>query len=240
MIKLDFSIQFTLANVLQFAKKLQKRKDKKPLFIVKTSGEPLALNNISSLKVKSILRKRGLILENEYHYCMPYNIIFRHTDNMAYKMWESAKSIIPYDCDEIIAGEKRKLKYIPCGRMLAWIFRIEHWAGRFNGKKYKVNENCIKCGMCVRNCPTHNITMENGNFKFGKNCLMCMRCSFNCPKNCIKIGLFENWKVNGRYSFTPNKNQVETHKNYCKRSYKKYFSKIENRLNSIDAKSNTQ
>ena len=217
------------ANVLAFAKKIEKLDTKKPLFIVKTSGEPLALNNISSLKVKSILKKRGIILENEYHYCMPYNIIFRHTDNMAYKMWESAKKIIPYDCDEIIAGQKKKLKYIPCGRFIAWVFRIEHWAGRFNGKKYKVNENCVKCGLCVKRCPVHNITIENGEFKFGKNCLMCMRCSFHCPKNAIKIGLFENWKVNGAYSFAPKEGEEERHKKYCKKSYRKYFDRIEQR-----------
>lgn len=216
--------------VLEFAKKLKKTSEKKNLFILKTSGEPLKLNNVSSLKLTSILKKKNLVLKNEYHYCMPYNIIFRHTDNMAYKMWESAKKVVPIDCKEILSGKVAKLERVFMGSLLAWIFRIEHWGGRFNGKRYKVNSNCVKCQMCAKRCPTGNIKIENGEFVFGKNCLMCMRCSFFCPKNAIKIGLFEKWKVNGSYTFQPKENEEETHKKYCRKSYKKYFNNIENKL----------
>lgn len=224
-------------NVLKFAKTIKKlpKKSKKSFFIVNTSGEPLKLNNISSLKLKSILKKRGFRLTNEYHYCMPYNIIFRHTDNMAYKMWETAQNIAPLDCAEIVAGKESKLGYVPFGRFLAWIFRIEHWGGRFNGKRYKVSDKCLKCGLCVKKCPTHNITIENGKFKFGKNCIMCMRCSFHCPANAIKIGLFDKWKVNGAYNFDHfDENEEQTHQKYCKKSYKKYFDKNQKRLENAN------
>ena len=221
------------SNVIKFVKGLTKleKGEKKPLFIIKNSGEPLAINNISSLKIRSILKRKGFVLNNEYHYCMPYNMIFRHTDAMAYRMWNSVIGVLPIDCREIIEGKKVKLRYIPFGRFMAYIMRIEHWGGRFNGKKYKVNENCINCQLCVKRCPTHNITVEDGKFKFGKNCLMCMRCSFHCPKNAIKIGWFENWKVNGAYNFnSPEETEEDKHKRYCKKSYKKYFSRIEEKI----------
>ena len=91
--------------VLKFLKKIKKQPKKTRLFIAKTSGEPLRLNNISSSKVKSILKHRNFELTNEYHYCMPYNIIFRHSDNMAYKMWNTAVNLIPLDCFEIVNGK---------------------------------------------------------------------------------------------------------------------------------------
>ena len=140
------------ANVLEFAKTIKKlpKKQKKAYFVVNTSGEPLKLNNISSLKLNSMLRKRGFKLTNEYHYCMPYNIIFRHTDNMAHKMWETAQKVIPLDCKQIVDGEKSRLGYVPCGRFLAWIFRVEHWGGKFNGRRYKVSDKCLKCGLCIK------------------------------------------------------------------------------------------
>lgn len=218
--------------VLSFAKQIKKQEKKINYFILKTSGEPLAINNISSCKLKSILKKRNFVLTNEYHYVMPYNMIFRHTDNMAYKMWEAAKQVIPIDCEEILARKPAKLSYIPFGRFMAWILRIEHWYGKINGKKYKVSEDCIKCKACVLKCPVKNISIdEDGNFHFGKNCLMCMRCSFHCPKNAINIALFEGWKVNGAYSFKqPEKEEVDKHKRYCKNSYKKYFARCQRKI----------
>ncbi len=223
--------------VIDFAKKLKKQERETRLFIIKTSGEPLALNNISSCKLKSILKKRNFVLTNEYHYVMPYNMIFRHSDSMAYRMWKVASQIIPLDCKDMVDGKSVKLRYFPFSRVLAGMFRIEHWGGRFNGKKYKVNENCVHCQMCVKRCPTHNITFENGEFHFGKNCLMCVRCSFNCPKNAIKIGWFDKWKVNGAYNFNnPDGTEQKTHKNYCKHSYNKYFAKNEKRIEAFKDK----
>jgi len=221
------------SNVLKFVKTLPKAKLQKKAFIVKTSGEPLALNNISSIKIEKMFKKRNMILTNEYHYVMPYNIIFRHSDAMAFKMWQTAQDVIPVDCKEIVNGMPSRLGRVLFGGVLAWLFRIEHWGGRFNGKRYKVKDSCVKCQMCVKICPTHNITFENGVFHFGNKCLMCMRCAHLCNKDAIKIGLFERWKVNGVYSFKePNSQEQEKHKKYCKKSYEKYFLRCENKVKS--------
>ena len=218
--------------VVDFVKSLPKSEIKKKLFIIKSSGEPLSINNISSLKIVSILKRKNYILTNEYHYVMPYNMIFRHSDAMAYKMWDTAQRLIPIDCKEILAGKIVKLKRIFMGRFIAWLFRIEHWGGRFNGKKYKVKQSCVKCMKCVKNCPTGNIQFKDGKFVFGKNCLMCTRCSFECPTNSIKIGWFEKWKVNGAYNFNnPVATNQYSQKNFCKRSYKKYFERSERKIN---------
>ncbi len=218
--------------VVDFVKSLPKSETAKKLFILKSSGEPLSINNISSYKIVSILKRKNYILNNEYHYVMPYNMIFRHSDAMAFKMWNTAQRLIPIDCGEILSGKTVKLKRIFMGRFLAWLFRIEHWGGRFNGKKYKVKDNCINCQKCVKNCPTHNITVKDGKFVFGKKCLMCTRCSFQCPANAIKIGWFEKWKVNGAYNFNnPDGTYQKSHKNYCKRSYAKYFARSEHKIN---------
>lgn len=217
--------------IVNFVKNLPKQKNRKKLFILKTSGEPLALNNISSYKIKKILKKKNFVLTNEYHYIMPYNIIFRHSDNMAYKMWNTAKQVAPIDCEEILKNKESKLGYIFMGSFLAWLFRIEFWGGRFNGKKYKVSDKCIKCQRCVNFCPTHNIKINDGKFEFGDKCIMCMRCSFFCPTNAINIGLFNSWKVNGPYNFNNyDEKEEQGHKKYCKKSYEKYFKKCNEKI----------
>lgn len=217
--------------VLDFAKSLPSLKCDKKLFILKTSGEALAINNISSLKLRKILKKKKLVSTNEYHYVMPYNIIFRHSDNMVYKMWQIATLIVDIDVKEIISGKDNKLPYFFMGCFISWVFRLEHWGARFNGKRYKVNDKCIKCKKYIENCPTRNIELINNQFVFKTKCLMCMRCSFYCPIDAISIGLFNRWRVNGPYAFKHELNDKEdVHKNFCKRSYRKYFTRCIKRI----------
>lgn len=218
--------------MLKLAKFLPKQPKAKRAFIFNTSGEPLKLNNISSLKLRSMLRRRKFAVFSEYHYCMPYNIIFRHTDEMAYKMWNTAELLIPLDVQQIVDGTPHVLKRVFFGSFIAWVMRCEHWGVRLNGTRYKVGENCVHCQKCINICPTHNITVKkNGQLKFGGNCLMCMRCAQLCPKNAIKTGWFNNWKVNGVYTFE--KPETAEQQNYNKmltKAYDKYFTECDARI----------
>ena len=45
------------ASVIRFAEELPAQEQPKPFYIFKTSGEPLALNNISSCKLRAVLEK---------------------------------------------------------------------------------------------------------------------------------------------------------------------------------------
>lgn len=210
--------------VLDFCQKLPKLSQNKKAFIVNTSGEPLKLNNISSIKATKLLKHRNIIVTNEYHYCMPYNMIFRHGDHMAYNMWNTAQQLIPIHAKDIMENRPHKLDKVFMGNFIAWVMRIEHWGGRFNGKMYKVNDNCVNCQKCVKICPTKNITVKDGKFKFGKKCLMCMRCAHLCPKDAIITGWFNGWKVNGKYSFEkPETENNERYNRLLTKAYAKYF-----------------
>ncbi len=229
------------ANLLTLAEKLPKFAQSKRAFIFKTSGEPVRMSDVSSLKLIKTLRKHNVQVTNEYQYVMPYNIIFRHSDRMAYRMWNVAQKVIPIDCAQILEGTPHSVKRMFMGGLLAWFLRIEHWGARFNGKRYKVNKDCIRCGYCVRVCPTKNITIdEKGKFRFGNRCLMCMRCAFGCPKAAIEIGLFKSWKVNGAYSFdkpaADDLPQADKHANYCKKAYNRYFAAAEDKIRSAENK----
>ena len=228
--------------VLDFCKKIQKSEKKRNYFVIKTSGEPLQLNNISSYKMRGILKKRNYVLTNEYHYAMPYNMIFRHSDGMPVKMMNALQVLVPHDVKEILSGEKHLFKYFPFGHCIAWLFRIEHIAMKVNGRFFKVDmDKCIKCMKCVKNCPVENITFdaEKNKFVFGGKCIMCTRCSFNCPKDAFTIGILNGWKVNGAYKFTGEEGfQTGKHKRYCLKAYKKYFARADALREQNDANNN--
>lgn len=220
------------AIMLDLAKALPST-DKKEYFVLKTSGEPLEINNVSSIKMNSILKKKGYVAGSEYHYVMPYNMIFRHSDEMSVKMLDTLNNLAPIEAKEVLDGKVHKLSKVPLGALWAWIVRIEQPAMKMNGKHFKVDsQKCIKCGACARNCPVGNIRIdENGKFSFGGDCLMCTRCSFNCPTDAFDIGLLNGWRVNGKYSFkTPKTPQKDKHSWYCKRAYKRYFENAKRKI----------
>ena len=217
--------------VLQFAKAIPKRDGACKAFIFKSSGEPVKMSRVSSLKLLKILKKRGYNVFAEYQYVMPYNMIFRHTDHAAYTMWETAKRVIPADCANILKGVEHREKKMFIGGFLAWILRCEHWGAHVIGVGYRANKNCTGCGLCAKNCPVGNIVMKNGKPKFGGKCTICARCSFHCPKNCINIGLLNGWRVNGAYSFKDgDPNEKNGHENYCKKAYDRYYRETEERI----------
>ena len=220
----------TPVPVISYVKRLAKAKKSLNCLILKNSGEHLFWNNVSSLQLKRILRSKGVTTFSEYHYLMPYSFVFRHSDYMAYRMISAVKGRIALDIYEFLNGKMHQYKWFFMERPFAVIFRIQRFGGRFNGRFYKVNDNCTKCNKCINNCPAHNISIVDGKLKFGKHCLMCQKCAMYCPNQAISVGLFKRWQVGGAYSF---KEQLEFQKElkpkFCAKSYKKYFEECENR-----------
>lgn len=185
---------------VNFAKSLPNIEKEKISYIFKSSGESLKVNDCSSQKLLSVLRKKGFAPSTERHYIMPYNMIFRHRDQMAKHMWIYAQALVKANTKEILAGKKEKLRLPLIKRLHAPMFRVEWKFSKSNGKRFKVDyDKCSLCQKCVNVCPTKNISFEDGKIVFGKDCALCVACSFGCPKNAISIGILEKWKVNGDY-----------------------------------------
>lgn len=212
-------------NVADFAKGLPECENK-VYYIIKTSGEPLHVNDASSRILDRILKKKGYIKRGEFHYVMPYNMIFRHSDDMAALMWQAARNTAPVDADKIFAGEEAQLKAGLLAVMTRFVVAVEHKAMPYLGRLFKVKkEKCISCGKCAKLCPMLNIEMKDGLPVFGKNCIGCTACSFNCPADAISIGVLNGWRVNGAYKFAPPREGL-TRKdvcNYWRGSYIRYF-----------------
>lgn len=71
--------------------------------------------------------------------------------------------------------------------ILADVFRI---MAKSMGKSFAIDDTCIDCGKCEKNCPKQNINVKDKHY--GNNCILCTRCIHNCPVNAIS---YKNKKI---------------------------------------------
>jgi len=57
----------------------------------------------------------------------------------------------------------------------------------YTGKLKIDPSKCIGCGLCAKNCPTQNISIEDGKAVASAGCTMCYRCVDYCPKQAITL-----------------------------------------------------
>ncbi len=54
-------------------------------------------------------------------------------------------------------------------------------------RKLKISDDCIGCGMCVKNCPMGNLSIKDGKAVSANKCAMCYRCISSCPKQAVTL-----------------------------------------------------
>ena len=96
---------------------------------------------------------------------------------------------------DVVVGPWRRLK----SRLIYPLFR------RFamSDKAFAANADvCTRCGLCARECPANNITLDGGSLpRWHGKCTMCLSCIHRCPVRAIEYGKATRSK--GRYFFRP-------------------------------------
>ncbi|MCQ2196149.1 MAG: EFR1 family ferrodoxin [Bacteroidaceae bacterium] len=177
-------------------------------FIYKNSGETYHANDASSKYFLRKLRRDKVIVENEYHFVMPYNIHFRFEDACIREMLEMDRKLMEILVYEVTHRIPNWKPYKLWPRFVSSVVaRPQYIGGNVNSFLYKVDKKkCINCDLCIKRCPTQNIYRnKKGEIAFHHHCLMCMRCSFYCPADAFDIGFLEDWgwhvNIKGGYDF---------------------------------------
>lgn len=164
------------------------------------------------------LSRKGWHLDAAFSFVMPETYINLKGFNLDTKEGEqmkinAVKGRLPMVAAQIVAREK--VVDVVRGKMPwvnTFIVNALFYAFLITDKKFTVNDRCISCGLCVKVCPLHNITMvgdltdPKGSVAQGLrplwhgNCTNCMACYHHCPNNAIHFGKATQGK--GQYFFS--------------------------------------
>ena len=189
--------------VSEFLRKAIIKGKTKYVFAACTCGDETGL---TVKHLKKDLHKQGLTLDAFFSFQMPETYInlpgFKlDTPENAERKIESTKTQLE-DTVKLIqqraCGNYDKLKG-GSSFLKSNILKPLFYGLLITDRKFTVSDACIGCGICAKNCPLQNITMQNDRPHWNGHCTNCMSCYHRCPKNAINFGKASIGK--GQYYF---------------------------------------
>lgn len=146
--------------------------------------------------LSSELKRVGLKLDSVYSVSMPNTYVCLpgfdvDADDVATKKVASTDERIPIIVVNI--NERKSVVDVVRGPMpflKSYILRPLFNNTLVTDRFFHTNSNCNSCGLCARNCPLYNITMDSGKVVWKGNCTGCLRCYHQCPNKAIQFGCF--------------------------------------------------
>jgi len=178
--------------VRQFLEKVQFKADY--TFAIGTYGNSTG----SAMKdIQKLAKKNG----NSFDYtdsvkmvdnCLPIFDIGKEIENIPKKKTEEKIILIKENIENKISKqEKSSIAMQMFSAIISGLLKYEKSA-----KKYIVNKQCNKCGICMQVCIGKNIKIQDNNIYFNENCAGCQACIHLCPQNAIHL---KNEKNNIRW-----------------------------------------
>ena len=192
MIVLGYPTQFSNAPIMvrDFIKDHAELWKGKKVFILVTMG---AFSGDGAGCSARLFRKYGAKIVGGLHLKMPDSVC---DSKLLKKSLEENQNIIR-EADLKIEQAVKDMKdgKYPQSGLRIW----NHLAGLFGqrlwfygktlhyAKNLQVHDTCIGCGLCVKQCPMHNLVMKDGRPVQKNQCTMCYRCISSCPQRAITL-----------------------------------------------------
>lgn len=168
---------------------LPKREKQIPALAFCTQAGPL---NTDFTKIEKMLKRKNHLLTVSVSFSYANNMfifpVFQPTeDTKVQKNRDKIQEQIEPLLNDFFSNQIRK------ERVKAWQKPVFHFVAAACTKlmpvfamRFSADESCIRCGLCAKRCPVHNIEIKEGRPRFHRNCLFCMRCINSCPTNSIR------------------------------------------------------
>lgn len=157
--------------------------DNQKAIVFSTSAGLLNANGIKSIGKK--LSKKGYTLIDLTAFEMPRNFYIDTYDPTP----ESAQRIQFEKAGQTIIDSVGKIQSTGSAVVDESVLMIDFLADVFRlmaksmGKSFTIDDTCIGCGKCERECPKNNIDYQRKTYS--NKCMLCTRCIHGCPVNSI-------------------------------------------------------
>lgn len=162
----------------------------KKAIVFSTSAGLINAHGVKSIGKKLV--KKGYSIIDLPTFEMPRNFYidkYEPTPELIQKQqFQNAAQMIIDSINKLDCPDSLEIKdSVLMNDLLADVFRI---MAKSMGKNFKIDNTCIGCGKCQRDCPKQNINFKDK--KFSNKCMLCTRCIHNCPVNAI---IYKNKKI---------------------------------------------
>ncbi|OGJ86337.1 MAG: hypothetical protein A2268_01500 [Candidatus Raymondbacteria bacterium RifOxyA12_full_50_37] len=177
------------ARVRHFADKL-KGNGSPYIFAIATNGGQVA-NTL--VQLQQLMARNGRELASGFDLVMPSNYIPWGSPGPR-RVWEPRCSAALEKLSRIAgivrSQEKRPVEKGPLWHRVVFtlLYKLSHNQIPKMDKSFWVDEKCNSCGICVKICPSKNITMSDTKPVWNHGCEQCLACIQWCPRLAIQFG----------------------------------------------------
>ena len=143
----------------------------------------------------SHLQRKGYVVKWAEHFLMPNNVCVAATPFLPYtndretidrRLARTDKRVLVF-ADQIAKGRSLLRGYNILAQLAGGVQRIPFMHSFHKLRDdIKINDQvCIRCGACIKMCPSKNLYWEGDLVKTKGVCILCLRCYNFCPKSAV-------------------------------------------------------
>lgn len=137
-------------------------------------------------EVRSILLRKGYTPIGFSKFRMPPNLFIKMPESLNRRQIEKGFQQADNFCCMLVDGRLNWSRKLPGSKLIfmlaSALLKLTELQIHQKYLKIRIDHNtCNKCGLCVKKCPLHNITLDDS-VTIGNKCQYCLRCVATCPQ----------------------------------------------------------
>ncbi len=176
-------------RVLGYLDQLQ---EMSPLYIFAVANNAGQVAN-TLVQLHKVMESKGLKLSGGWSVVLPSNYIPWGGPGSAkkqYKLFAAARIKVSAIARGVLNRVEQPVEKGPLWERLlfTWIYNYCFPYVPRMDEKFRVDERCNDCGLCIKLCPSNNIVMQDNRLVWQNQCEQCLACIQWCPQEALQYG----------------------------------------------------